>query len=408
VPVAATTDSSTFEASQLGSLKIDGFELDHAELTPEHKKLLSDHAAKILDLLKQYPDSFISIIGCADATGTLEHNQQLGQQRADAVLSELKADGVPAEIMHAGSVGSSVLLVETKGPEPRNRRAEISFTARQFAKLPSLGPSVTPPLTPSPGPGPSGQWISPPNVTPPPDVSPGGQQAPSPATKSIPPGLTADVDALTEQIQKTADAVKKDVLVKGLRDKLAVLVPFMTVPDAKKAIDDAIDSLVKEGSKAGINAILQAITGKSATPMPDRDHLPPPFPQKDLKEQIFKGPAIPIPDVPKRAPRLLWDYRNGPQATYPPGATIRFTVVPPEDFLTLSGSKRVVLVADADRAVNGAIPLGKVFLESASPTSVEFKAPTTVGKYVIRVDVGMDIATASARDVEVKDDQTKQ
>jgi outer membrane protein OmpA-like peptidoglycan-associated protein len=404
MPVPTGAPSSTDDAAHQGSLTIDGFALDHADLTPEHKKQLADLAARLAGLLKQYPDSFISIVGHADATGTPDHNQVLGQQRADNVLNELKANSVPAEAMRAGSVGDSVLLVETKGPEPRNRRVDVNFTARQFTQLPA--PQSTPPLSgalpPSSGswaPPIVGPWSSLPSL---PSADANNQHAPPGATRGVPPGAVDEVNALTDLIQKTADAAKKDALIKGLRDKLAALQPFMSTPDAKKAIDDGIDALVKEGSNAAIKALLQGITGRSPTTMPDRDHPEPPFPQKDLKEQIFKGPSIPISDTPKAPPRTLFDYRNGPRETYAPGATIAFTVVPPDDFLTLSGSKRVVIVADADRSTPGATKLAQVFLESASPTAVQLTAPSSPGKYVIRVDVGMDIADASAREFEVK------
>jgi outer membrane protein OmpA-like peptidoglycan-associated protein len=120
-------------SSQAGSLTIDGFAIDKAELNAAQKKQIDAQAAVILDLLKRYPDSFMSIVGFADAPGKESHNVELGQQRAESVMGELIAQGVPANTMHAGSLGAT-LKIETKGYEPRNRRVEVFFTARNFMR----------------------------------------------------------------------------------------------------------------------------------------------------------------------------------------------------------------------------------------------------------------------------------
>jgi hypothetical protein len=116
----------------MGSLTLDNFDFNKATLTKDHKAMLAAQAKQITMLLDQYPDSFISIAGHTDAVGTEDNNQELGQRRADAVLAELTADGIPPEMMRASSLGETALAVKSKTAEPRNRRVEVFFHARNF------------------------------------------------------------------------------------------------------------------------------------------------------------------------------------------------------------------------------------------------------------------------------------
>jgi Domain of unknown function (DUF4157) len=230
-----------------------------------------------------------------------------------------------------------------------------------------------------------------------------GTPLPSPPPgQTAPPAAVGEIKALTDLIKKTTDTVQKDALVKKLRDLFSRIQPFMPQQDAQKAIDDAIQSLVKDGANQAILAILEGVTGKSPTTMPeDRNQTGPNVPQKDLGEKIVKGPKIPWKDAPKLPPRLNFDYRNGLQTSYAAGAPIKFTVVPPENFSELLGGKRLVIVAEADRQTPNPERFGSVVMDSASPKSIELTAPTKPGKYVIRVDVGLGFDYSSVRVFEV-------
>jgi outer membrane protein OmpA-like peptidoglycan-associated protein len=138
-PVAGSDDpslevgtGSPLEASFAGSMTLDKFDFNKSELTEEHTAALKDHAKRVNQLLRHYRDSFISITGHTDAIGEEKSNQELGQKRADAVLAELTKNGVPADILRAGSLGETAPAVAGKTAEPRNRRVEIFFRARNF------------------------------------------------------------------------------------------------------------------------------------------------------------------------------------------------------------------------------------------------------------------------------------
>jgi hypothetical protein len=258
-------------------------------------------------------------------------------------------------------------------------------------------------------------------ATPPPESKPAatdtadaakGPPSKNPETKGTPlpasppaqnaPAAVGQVKEITELIKKTADAATKDALVRKLRDLLSGLQPLIPAKDAKQMIDDAIKSFVQDKADDAIMAILKAITGKSPTPMPEnRNQTGPDVKQKDLGEHIFQGPKIPIKDAPAPATRFSFQYRNGPQKTYAAGSPIKFTIIPPDNFSSLQGAKRVVIVAEAERNAANAERFAKVVLESASPRAIEMQAPQKPGKYVIRVDIGLGFDYSNMQEFEV-------
>jgi outer membrane protein OmpA-like peptidoglycan-associated protein len=408
-----------FGASMAGSLTLDSFALDKAELTVEHTKSLGRHARRMQKILKLFPDSFISVVGHTDASGTEEHNKDLGLGRAEAVRSALVAAGVPGDALRVASLGKSSLRFPTSGHDQRNRRVEIMFTARNFMasrltqaeglKVPTLGsrerdkPNKANPLS-----TPTGPVIFPPRI-------PEAKGTPLPSSPSAQKATAAEIGRikeLTELIKKVSDAAKRDPLVRELRDLLSKIQPVMPAKDAKKMIDDAIEPLVKEGLDAGIKAILEAVIGKSPSPLPEdrsRSQIGPALPERDLGVHIFQGPKIPIKDAPALSPRFSFQYRNGPRKSYEPGATIRFTIVPPDNFSSTRGAKHLVIVAEADRNARNPDRIGeRVELESASPTPIELQAPQVPGRYVIRVDIGFDFDYNSVQEFDVNAPQRQQ
>ena len=239
---------------------------------------------------------------------------------------------------------------------------------------------------------------------------PGGP--PSPSTTKPLDQAAREIKEYTELVKKASDAVRRDPLVKKLREALAAIQPFLPAKDAQKIIDDAVRSLVENGIDSGIMAILQAVTGKSPAAMPPAGssrQTGPTVPGVP-GETIIPGPKLPIPDVPKAPPTTSFHYKNGPHRSYAPGDKIKFTVVPPESFLSITGAKRVVILAEAARKEVNPDPkdrFGQVVLESASPTEVEFTAPQKPGKYVIRVDIGMSFEESSIQDFEVAEPEKK-
>jgi outer membrane protein OmpA-like peptidoglycan-associated protein len=158
-----------------GSPTLYNFTLDSALLTSEHRDQLRSLAQLIQRYRAQYPGILV-ITGHTDATGTAEHNQELGQRRAKAVESELLLLGLPSTMLFVSfSPGAAQPLVDTPKAEPLNRRVEITYRTAQ----PSL---VMPgPVPPPPDIWPKPSWLPPPPAPPP---APGGADAPPAAAKA--------------------------------------------------------------------------------------------------------------------------------------------------------------------------------------------------------------------------------
>jgi hypothetical protein len=145
------------------------------------------------------------------------------------------------------------------------------------------------------------------------------------------------------------------------------------------------------------------VTGQPGTEMPAApSHTPADMPPGVPGEKIFKGPQIPFDTPPAQAPRSSFGYKLGPRASYAPGEKMTFTLLPPDNFLLLNGSKRLVIVADADRSEVNPDRLAEKLIESKDPQPITFTAPTKPGKYVLRVNVGMGYDYASVQEFEVK------
>jgi outer membrane protein OmpA-like peptidoglycan-associated protein len=170
------------------NLTLDSFASDSTELTEAHTPLISAYQQRIAQLLKQSPDCSIIIVGHTDATHTPEHNKELGQKRANAVMAALSTGefAIPSAIMSAHSLGETVLRVETKNREPLNRRVEITFTPRRnsYRTLPPPSPSqpwtTTPPRQQYQPPWQQGSLPSLPRRSQPP-ITQEGASSPSPS-----------------------------------------------------------------------------------------------------------------------------------------------------------------------------------------------------------------------------------
>ncbi|MGQ0579855.1 MAG: OmpA family protein [Betaproteobacteria bacterium] len=93
------------------------------ELTPESdgeiERIFAEIAAR--------PDPEISVIGHADAIGTMEYNDELSLQRAERVREDLTRRGIPEKDIEIAGRGKREPIVRTAADtaEPRNRRVEI-------------------------------------------------------------------------------------------------------------------------------------------------------------------------------------------------------------------------------------------------------------------------------------------
>ncbi len=106
------------------------FAFDSAALDQEAQAILRMQA----HWMKQFPELRYTIYGHTDLVGSAAYNRQLGQRRANAVMRQLVALGVPRRsIIAVVSRGETQPLIVTSGKEPANRRTvtEISGLVRR-------------------------------------------------------------------------------------------------------------------------------------------------------------------------------------------------------------------------------------------------------------------------------------
>ncbi len=101
------------------------FDFDSSVLKPASQTQLG----QVADVLQQYPDTNIMVMGHTDSKGSEEYNLGLSERRADAVEAYLEGRGVPAERMTAKGYGESVPVADNSTEEGRaqNRRVEFSI-----------------------------------------------------------------------------------------------------------------------------------------------------------------------------------------------------------------------------------------------------------------------------------------
>ncbi|MGT8857949.1 OmpA family lipoprotein [Enterobacter sp. 186315] len=105
------------------------FDSSSATLKPAGANTLTGVAM----VLKEYPKTAVNVFGFTDNTGSLDLNNRLSQQRADAVSSELITQGVAANRINSKGMGPSNPIASNSTAEGKaqNRRVEITLSPMQ-------------------------------------------------------------------------------------------------------------------------------------------------------------------------------------------------------------------------------------------------------------------------------------
>lgn len=95
------------------------FAFNSAVLTPEARAVLDRQA----DWIRQFPELRFRVYGHTDLVGSDAYNRSLGKRRAEAVVAYFGSKGISRNRLEAlVSYGESQPVVQTTGPEQRNRR----------------------------------------------------------------------------------------------------------------------------------------------------------------------------------------------------------------------------------------------------------------------------------------------
>ncbi len=249
-------------ASAIGSVGIDGFEVDSDVLSDANKKKLQDTARNIPTLLRTYPLSTMRVIGYADAPGKESRNQELGQKRAEAVRQALVTMGVPDALIVTESKGENELLVKTNNYEPKNRRVEVLFEPRKSnIKFPTLQPPAL-----GGGAAREGRGGNPPFdpriPLKPPAEPPSG--LPPDFWKPLPPPIKGTQKSVADVLNDVADKVTKpiiDALPERMRGDARDLVHKLVEKGEESLVDSAVDAAsgLDDQTKAALKATIKAV-----------------------------------------------------------------------------------------------------------------------------------------------------
>ena len=124
--VTVTADQMAKDISATGHVAIYGilFDFDQAVIKPESRPALEQMGV----LLKKDSRLNVFIVGHTDNVGTLQHNLDLSQRRADAVVRALTSEwAIDARLLMSRGVGpvAPVASNKTEDGRAKNRRVEL-------------------------------------------------------------------------------------------------------------------------------------------------------------------------------------------------------------------------------------------------------------------------------------------
>lgn len=94
------------------------------------KPSAKDSVNAIADIIKNYPEDHIIVVGHTDNVGSDSYNQQLSEQRARAVRLQMVERGVPATSIEAMGQGETSPVADngTVAGRAKNRRVELQIS----------------------------------------------------------------------------------------------------------------------------------------------------------------------------------------------------------------------------------------------------------------------------------------
>ena len=109
------------------------FDVDKDQVKPEAQNSLVTAA----DVLIKYPDTYVTVEGHTDSTGSHEYNQGLSERRAMRVQDVLLRSGVPSGRLSIRGYGETDPIADNSTPEGRqlNRRVQLEIRPNEKLQL---------------------------------------------------------------------------------------------------------------------------------------------------------------------------------------------------------------------------------------------------------------------------------
>jgi outer membrane protein OmpA-like peptidoglycan-associated protein len=107
------------------------FDVDKDQVRSEANQPLATAA----DVLVKYPDTYVTVEGHTDSTGSHEHNQSLSERRAMRVRDVLAGNGVPMGRLSVRGYGETDPIADNATAEGRQLNRRVQLEIRPNEKL---------------------------------------------------------------------------------------------------------------------------------------------------------------------------------------------------------------------------------------------------------------------------------
>ncbi len=107
------------------------FDVDKSDVKPDARGSIATAA----EVLVKYPDTYVTVEGHTDSTGSHEYNQALSERRARAVHDLLVRGGVPPARLSVKGYGETDPIQDNSTPEGRAANRRVQLEIRPNEKL---------------------------------------------------------------------------------------------------------------------------------------------------------------------------------------------------------------------------------------------------------------------------------
>ncbi len=122
-PVPSPVKSIQKKLDKVIALKNIEFETNKAVIKKNSYPIL----LKVVSILEEYPSISIDIEGHTDSRGNAQHNLELSKKRANAVMSFLIKQGIPANRLTAKGYGITKPIADNNTAEGRQKNRRVEF-----------------------------------------------------------------------------------------------------------------------------------------------------------------------------------------------------------------------------------------------------------------------------------------
>ncbi|HWS14948.1 MAG TPA: OmpA family protein [Candidatus Methylomirabilis sp.] len=107
------------------------FDVDKDQVKPSAR----DQVGKAAEVLVKYPDTYVTVEGHTDSSGSADHNQKLSERRAARVRDLIASGGVAPSRLAVRGYGETDPVADNATPEGRQSNRRVQLEIRPNEKL---------------------------------------------------------------------------------------------------------------------------------------------------------------------------------------------------------------------------------------------------------------------------------